>query len=102
MDKLEQAKKLRLLAARLEEEAHNERCLPVRWEVGMKVRFLNSEEWAWRKGDIGHIDKIRPESQGKLAANGPCFFGVVFPGARGVYFASSEDVEWIPEEGEGE
>lgn len=88
-----EAARLRSEAGRLEQEATQERPLPVAWQVGQRVRYLADKDWGWNKGDIGTIARVRPEDRDK-AANEYQVFWVNF-GGTGIYWTTPDDVELV-------
>jgi hypothetical protein len=94
-DKLERAKAMRKEAERLELEAFNERPLPDKWQVGMRVRFLNTSEGAWCKGQEATINELdhtdRPASEYQV-------FWTVPDGGGAVWWTTPSDVELVKKE----
>jgi len=60
---IKQADALIEQAELLKAEAHRKRALPDYWRVGMKVRYLRSQEWGFSKGQVGTITEIHKEYQ---------------------------------------
>jgi hypothetical protein len=70
------------------------RPLPKKWEIGMRVRYLKTNEWAWRKGDIAYVNKLRPEYNEKPADEYQVFYtGPANQSA--IFWTTPDDVEWV-------
>ena len=96
MDKLKRAKELREEAQRLEEEAHAERCLPKKWEVGMRVRFLKQQEWSWRKGQEATVERLSDECKNRSGHEYQVFWTVP-DGGGAIWWTTPDDVELVSE-----
>ena len=66
-DKLQRAVELRKEALKLERAAFAERPLPDKWKVGMRVRFLRGQEWAWSAGSEAIIVELSPACKNQRA-----------------------------------
>lgn len=100
MSKAETAKVLRAMANQLEIDAHNERPMPAVWEIGQRVRFIRSQEWAFNKGDESNIVKLRDEDKGKTAREYQVFWTSP-DSSQGIFWTTPDDVELvIDKEGE--
>lgn len=73
---------------------HAERLLPDSWRVGQKVRYLNSSEFAWSRGDIAYVLKLRDEYKGRPAAEYQVFYTGV-PSTGCSYWTTPNDVELV-------
>lgn len=93
-DKLKIAQKMREEANRLEIEAHCERNLPKKWKVGMRVRFLNSQEWGWAKGSEATVKKLSDECDKKAGHEYQVFWTVPDSGF-GIWWTTTDDVELV-------
>ena len=70
------------------------RLLPDRWEVGMKVRFLSENPWAWDSGQNGTVVMVK---EGWRFGCEEQVFYTELDGQRGVFYTTTSDVEWLPE-----
>ena len=93
--KLNRASELEEEAARLRLEAFEERPLPDFWRLGQKVRTLKDNEWAWDKGAIMTIVRLR--EVGVPAAQYQVFW-VTPRSGQGVFWTTPADVELVAEE----
>lgn len=94
MNKLEKAKELREEAKRLEDEAHAERPLPKKWEVGMRVRFLEDADYAWSKGSEATVVEVLEDSKNKSGAEYQVF--LTKPDSiRARWWTTPDDVELV-------
>lgn len=94
MDKLLQAQLLRVEADRLEQEHFNERSLPPKWKVGMRVRFITDSEWGWAKGEEATIRQLRGECHTRQANEYQVFWTEPDKGGAR-WWTTPADVEWI-------
>ena len=86
---------LRILQDRGRRSFEN-RPLPVRWEIGQKVRFLCDSEWAWRAGEIAYVVGFRDGHKGKLAHEYQVFYtSPTLDKERGMWWTTSNDVELV-------
>lgn len=86
------AAELREEAGRLEAEA--KRPLPDEWKVGMRVRFLRHEDWAWSKGTEATIVELREEFKGRKAHEYQVFYTQPDSG-KGSWWTTPDDVELV-------
>ena len=78
------------------EDTPAERCMPDFWRVGQKIRYVNTNEWAWEKGDIAYVVKLRDEYRGRPAKEYQVFYtGDNDPDQPGIYWTTPDDVELI-------
>lgn len=75
---------------------------PPYWKVGMKVRFRESQEWAWSKGKFGVVNARRKECIKKPGSEYQVFYthplnqdGTVDTGYS--WWTTPNDVDWIDE-----
>lgn len=47
--------------------------IPPEWKVGMKVQYLQDQEWVWRKGTIAYITELRPDIRQNKKPSGSDF-----------------------------
>lgn len=97
--KLARAAELEAEAAKLRQEAFNERPLPDVWRVGQIVRTLSDKEFAWGKGALMYINEIRSEYKGTPADRYQVFY-TSFVGkdkSSGTFWTTPEDVEFVSE-----
>ena len=86
---------LRILQDR-KHRAFENRPLPVRWEIGQKVRFLRDSEWAWGAGGIAYVVGFRDDSKKKLAHEYQVFYTSPTLGKeRGMWWTTPNDVELV-------
>lgn len=94
MDRLAKAKELRAEAERLEREEFDMRPLPSKWKVGMRVRFLESKEWAWSKGSEATIVKLRADCKVRSASEYQVFWTEP-DGGGAMWWTNPSDVELV-------
>jgi len=96
--RLEQAKKLRKEADRLEAEAS--RKLPKKWKIGMRVRYLRDKEWAWSRGDQATVVKLDSKFKNKKGDEYQVFWttpdGWKERGSR--FWTTPDDVELVDQD----
>lgn len=92
MDRLKRAKELRDEADRLEREAG--RPLPDKWEKGMRVRFLQSKEWAWSKGTEATVTKLSDECKDRKGYEYQVFWTKPDSGGA-TWWTTPDDVELV-------
>jgi len=90
--RLNRAKELRLQADVLEQEAA--RPLPENWEIGMRVRFIRSSEWAFSKGDEAVVTKLREECSDRKGYEYQVFFTSPDNGEAS-WWTTPDDVELV-------
>lgn len=86
---------LRAEADRLEREAFENRPLPDKWRVGQKVRYLESKDWAWNKGDWGVVVGLREDEYKDRPAKEYQVFYTAIKGEYGYFWTTPMDVELI-------
>lgn len=93
--RLERAKQLRKEADQLEKEAV--RNLPDKWEVGMRVRYLRSEDWTWSKGSEGIVNSLREECADRKGYEYQVFYTSPLSAKDGspTWWTTPDDVEFI-------
>jgi hypothetical protein len=89
---LNAAAKLRKQADEMEARAN--RKLPHKWEIGMKVRYVTSQEWAWSKGDTAYIVEFKDKER-KLAHEYQVFYTSPKIDGNTMMWTDPDDVEWI-------
>lgn len=94
MDKMKIAKELREEAHRLEVEAHAERPLPKKWEVGMRVRFLRDSEWAWSKGSEATVVTLSEDCKDRKGGEYQVFWTEP-DGGGATWWTTPDDVEFV-------
>ena len=99
-EKLAQANALEKEAAELRKQAFLERPLPDHWEVGQRVRYIKSSEWAYDAGRTAVIVETRQEYEDRPASDYSVFYtrplddnGVQVSGVK--YWTPSTDVELL-------
>ncbi|MBL4754768.1 MAG: hypothetical protein JKY52_14385 [Flavobacteriales bacterium] len=93
MNRLDEAAKLRERANELEREHH--RPLPLKWEVGQKVRFIRDQEHVCSKGTIAVITGLRDEYRGTKASDYQVFYTRPIGFSSGKYWTTPDDVELV-------
>jgi hypothetical protein len=74
------------------------RQLPEKWELGMRVRYLATSDWAWTKGDIAYVNRLRPEYIGKPADEYQVFYTGPMSQAA-TFWTTPDDVELVSDDG---
>ena len=92
MNRLERAKELREEADRL--EAEEVRLMPDKWEIGMRVRFLRSAEWAWSKGTEATVIKLDESCKGRRGDEYQVFWTEP-DGGGATWWTTPDDVELV-------
>lgn len=70
---------------------------PVVPRVGMRVRYLRSEDWGPSRGDVGTIIQVREPSEKDGHARAPVFWVRLdnYPGSQ--FYTTPRDVEALPD-----
>jgi hypothetical protein len=74
------------------------RQLPEKWEVGMRVRYLETNDWAWKKGDIAYVNRVFPNYIGRPADEYQVFYTGPMNQAATLW-TTPDDVEWVSDDG---
>lgn len=91
----EEVKELQDKIDKFRKSKFGNRPLPNKWRVGQKVRYITSNEWGWRQGDVGYVTELRDEYKDHFASEYQVFYTSIGEKRFGKYWTTPDDVELI-------